>query len=303
MKTLKNTMLFLAALLPVACSNNKTDYDASGIFESTEVIVSSQVSGQLMEFTVTEGQQLQADSYLGYVDTTQLYLKKQQLMASRTAVSSRSTSVPRQIASLKEQIATQKRELARFGNLVKLNAANQKQVDDIQSQLSVLEKQLAAQTELLVNNNQGISGESTALESQIAQIEDQLLKSRITSPIQGTVLTKYAEQGEFTAPGKALFKVSDMQQMYLRAYITSDQLTQLKQGQSVTVYVDFGEEQMRTYPGTISWIADKAEFTPKTIQTRNERANLVYAVKIAVTNDGYLKNGMYGEVKFNATKP
>ena len=200
-------MLFLAALLPVACSNNKTDYDASGIFESTEVIVSSQVSGQLMEFTVTEGQQLQADSYLGYVDTTQLYLKKQQLMASRTAVSSRSTSVPRQIASLKEQIATQKRELARFGNLVKLNAANQKQVDDIQSQLSVLEKQLAAQTELLVNNNQGISGESTALESQIAQIEDQLLKSRITSPIQGTVLTKYAEQGEFTAPGKALFKV------------------------------------------------------------------------------------------------
>lgn len=296
-------MLFLAALLPVACSNNKTDYDASGIFESTEVIVSSQVSGQLMEFTVTEGQQLQADSYLGYVDTTQLYLKKQQLMASRTAVSSRSTSVPRQIASLKEQIATQKRELARFGNLVKLNAANQKQVDDIQSQLSVLEKQLAAQTELLVNNNQGISGESTALESQIAQIEDQLLKSRITSPIQGTVLTKYAEQGEFTAPGKALFKVSDMQQMYLRAYITSDQLTQLKQGQSVTVYADFGEDKMRTYPGTISWIADKAEFTPKTIQTRNERANLVYAVKIAVTNDGYLKNGMYGEVKFNATKP
>lgn len=302
MKTLKNTMLFLSALLPVACSNNKTDYDASGIFESTEVIVSSQVSGQLMEFTVTEGQQLQADSYLGYVDTTQLYLKKQQLMASRTAVSSRSTSVPRQIASLKEQIATQKRELARFGNLVKLNAANQKQVDDIQSQLSVLEKQLAAQTELLVNNNQGISGESTALESQIAQIEDQLLKSRITSPIQGTVLTKYAEQGEFTAPGKALFKVSDMQQMYLRAYITSDQLTQLKQGQSVTVYADFGEDKMRTYPGTISWIADKAEFTPKTIQTRNERANLVYAVKIAVTNDGYLKNGMYGEVKFNATK-
>ena len=302
MKTLKNTMLFLAALLPVACSNNKTDYDASGIFESTEVIVSSQVSGQLMEFTVTEGQQLQADSYLGYVDTTQLYLKKQQLMASRTAVSSRSTSVPRQIASLKEQIATQKRELARFGNLVKLNAANQKQVDDIQSQLSVLEKQLAAQTELLVNNNQGISGESTALESQIAQIEDQLLKSRITSPIQGTVLTKYAEQGEFTAPGKALFKVSDMQQMYLRAYITSDQLTQLKQGQPVIVYADFGEEQMRTYPGTISWIADKAEFTPKTIQTRNERANLVYAVKIAVTNNGYLKNGMYGEVKFNATK-
>lgn len=302
MKTLKNTMLFLSALLPVACSNNKTDYDASGIFESTEVIVSSQVSGQLMEFTVTEGQQLQADSYLGYVDTTQLYLKKQQLMASRTAVSSRSTSVPRQIASLKEQIATQKRELARFGNLVKLNAANQKQVDDIQSQLSVLEKQLAAQTELLVNNNQGISGESTALESQIAQIEDQLLKSRITSPIQGTVLTKYAEQGEFTAPGKALFKVSDMQQMYLRAYITSDQLTQLKQGQPVIVYADFGEEQMRTYPGTISWIADKAEFTPKTIQTRNERANLVYAVKIAVTNNGYLKNGMYGEVKFNSTK-
>ena len=295
-------MLFLAALLPVACSNNKTDYDASGIFESTEVIVSSQVSGQLMEFTVTEGQQLQAHSYLGYVDTTQLYLKKQQLMASRTAVSSRSTSVPRQIASLKEQIATQKRELARFGNLVKLNAANQKQVDDIQSQLSVLEKQLAAQTELLVNNNQGISGESTALESQIAQIEDQLLKSRITSPIQGTVLTKYAEQGEFTAPGKALFKVSDMQQMYLRAYITSDQLTQLKQGQPVIVYADFGEEQMRTYPGTISWIADKAEFTPKTIQTRNERANLVYAVKIAVTNNGYLKNGMYGEVKFNSTK-
>jgi HlyD family secretion protein len=187
--------------------------------------------------------------------------------------------------------------LARFEKLLQSNAANQKQVDDIKAHIALLEMQLAAQTESLENGNKSISGESSALEIQVAQVEDQLKKSIITSPISGTVLSKYAEQGEFAVQGKALFKVADISNMYLRAYITSDQITQVKIGESVKVFADFGKKEMREYSGTVTWISDKAEFTPKTIQTRNERANLVYAVKIAVKNDGYLKKGMYGQVR------
>ena len=299
MNTIKNILYFSFAILLSSCGRGNGDYDASGVFETTEVIVSAEANGRIMQFDITEGQLLDAGREIGYIDSVQLYLKKMQLLANMKSVKTRYTDVPRQIAATKQQIATQRNELKRFENLVKSNAANQKQVDDINAQILVLERQLAAQTETLENSNRGVSEESTGLDIQVAQLNDQLQKSIITSPIKGTVLSKYAEQGELATQGRALFKIADMDNMFLRAYITSGQLTEIKTGQQVRVFADFGEKDMKEYAGTITWISDKSEFTPKTIQTRDERANLVYAVKIAVKNDGYLKKGMYGELKLN----
>ena len=297
--------LYLTALIWITCltacpsgsgRNNKAD--ASGVFEATEVVISAQASGLIMEFNVEEGAVLKAGQRIGYIDTIPLFLKKLQLSANIKVIESRITDIPKQLAATKEQIATQERELQRFVNLVDANAANQKQVDDIKASIHVLEKQLAAQTELLQNSNQSIRQERLALEIQIAQIEDQMAKSIITCPINGTVLAKYAERGELGAPGRTLLKVADMERIYLRAYINSAQLSQMKLGQKVTVWTDYGERGSKDYEGVVSWISAQAEFTPKNIQTRNERDNLVYAVKIAVQNDGYLKIGMYGEVTF-----
>lgn len=299
MNTIKNILYFSFVILLSACGRGNGDYDASGVFETTEVIVSAEANGKIMQFDITEGHLLDAGREIGYIDTVQLYLKKMQLLANMKSVKTRYTDVPRQIAATKQQIATQRNELKRFENLVKSNAANQKQVDDINAQILVLERQLAAQTETLENSNRGVSEESTGLDIQVAQLNDQLQKSIITSPIKGTVLSKYAEQGELATQGRVLFKIADMDNMFLRAYITSGQLTEVKIGQQVRVFADFGEKDMKEYAGTITWISDKSEFTPKTIQTRDERANLVYAVKIAVKNDGYLKKGMYGELKLN----
>lgn len=299
MKTRIFVTLGAAGLLLVACGNNKDGYDASGVFEATEVTISAQGSGELLQFDVQEGQTVETGQQLGYIDTLQLYLKKEQLLANMTAVESRHYNVARQIASIQQQIATQKIEQMRFENLVKSNAGNQKQLDDISAQIALLEKQLSAQTETLENNNRGISGESRGLEAQIAQIDDQIRKSIISSPIDGTILSKYAEPGELAMQGRALFKVADITHMDLRVYITADQLTSIQIGQPVEVYADQGSKDRKAYPGCVTWISDKSEFTPKTIQTRDERANLVYAVKVAVVNDGYIKKGMYGEIKFN----
>jgi len=299
MKTIKYTLFIGLAFTIFSCGNGKIDYDASGVFETTEVIVSAEANGKIMQFNLEEGQVLDAEQNVGYIDTTQLYLKKMQLFAGMKSVKSHYADVPRQIAAIKQQIATQKKEQKRFENLVKSNAANQKQLDDINAQLFVLEKQLAAQTETLENTNKSISEEGSGIDIQIAQINDQIQKSIVTSPIGGTVLAKYAEPGELGTQGRALFKIADMNNMFLRAYITSGQLTQAKIGQMVKIYADFGDDETKEYTGIITWISDKSEFTPKTIQTRDERANLVYAIKIAVKNDGYLKKGMYGEMKFN----
>ena len=250
-----------------------------------------------MRFDIEEGYQVEAGQAVGYIDTIQLHLKKEELLGSLMATDSRRYNVSRQIASLRQEIATQKRERLRYENLVREKAANQKQLDDINSGLAVLEKRLAAQVETLENSNRSVSGEVLMLEARIAQIEDQIAKCVITSPVRGTVLSKYAERGELAAQGRSLFKVGDLSDMYLRVYITAPQLTTLKVGQQVKVYADEGEDGRREYMGTVSWISDKAEFTPKTIQTRDERANLVYAVKVAVKNDGYIKKGMYGEMK------
>lgn len=281
----------------VACEGGSGDYDASGVFETTEVTVSARGTGEIMRFDIEEGYQVEAGQAVGYIDTIQLHLKKEELLGNLMATGSRRYNVSRQIASLRQEIATQKRERLRYENLVREKAANQKQLDDINSGLAVLEKRLAAQVETLENSNRSVSGEVLMLEARIAQIEDQIAKCVITSPVRGTVLSKYAEQGELAAQGRSLFKVGDLSDMYLRVYITAPQLTTLKVGQQVKVYADEGEDGRREYMGTVSWISDKAEFTPKTIQTRDERANLVYAVKVAVKNDGYIKKGMYGEMK------
>ncbi|MDR2622716.1 MAG: HlyD family efflux transporter periplasmic adaptor subunit [Dysgonamonadaceae bacterium] len=290
-------VLLLAVLFLLSnCGKKKGNYDASGTFEATEILVSSQVAGQVMTFGIEEGQSLKAGEPVGLVDTVQLYLKKKQLLAGMKAVDSRSYNISLQIASLKQQIEKQQTELARFGNLLKFNAATQKQVDDIQSSIDVLQRQLAAQTESLQNNNKSVSAESLSIQAQVEQIDDMIRKSIISSPIDGIVLEKYVEKGEIVGQGKALFKIADLDRIFLRAYITADQLNRLKLNQEVSVFADFGKKEMKSYPGTITWISGKAEFTPRTILTKDERANLVYAVKVAVKNDGYLKIGMYGEL-------
>lgn len=303
MKTVKNVLFYAIFLsLTAACGNGNGDYDASGTFESTEIIVSAEANGKIMRSNVEEGDLLKDGQEVGYIDTVQLYLKKMQLLTSVKSVQSRRSDIAKQIAATKEQIAKAEKEKKRNENLLKSNAATQKQVDDIDSQLAVLQKQLAAQISTLQNSNQSVTEESSAMEIQVAQVEDQLQKSHIISPINGTVLSKYAEAGELATQGKPLFKIADIENMYLRAYIIADQLTQMKLGQEVKVFADYGEDGKREYTGKVTWISDKAEFTPKTIQTRDERANLVYAVKIAVKNDGYLKIGMYGEVKILSEK-
>ena len=282
-----------------ACGNGAPKYDATGTFETTEVLVSAEASGRLLYFDIEEGMLLKAGEEVGVVDTVQLYLKKLQLEASLKSVEEQRPDILKQVAATKEQISAAQRERNRVANLLKVGAANQKQLDDAEDQLEVLRKQLVAQNSTLSNSHQSLTWQSSSVGIQVAQVEDQLKKCHITSPIIGTVLAKYAEAGELTAMGTPLFKVADTEQMYLRAYITSEQLSQVKLGQKVTVFSDYGTDEHKQYPGVVTWISDTSEFTPKTILTKNERANLVYAVKIAVHNDGLLKIGMYGGVEFS----
>ena len=294
-------LLGLCSLLALfsACGNGAPKQDATGTFETTEVLVSAEASGRLLYFDIEEGMLLKAGEEVGVVDTVQLYLKKLQLEASIKSVEEQRPDILKQVAATKEQISAAQRERNRVANLLKVGAANQKQLDDAEDQLEVLRKQLVAQNSTLSNSHQSLTWQRSSVGIQVAQVEDQLKKCHITSPITGTVLAKYAEAGELTAMGTPLFKVADTEQMYLRAYITSEQLSQVKLGQKVTVFSDYGTDDHKQYPGVVTWISDTSEFTPKTILTKNERANLVYAVKIAVHNDGLLKIGMYGGVEFN----
>ena len=294
-------LLGLCSLLALfsACGNGAPKYDATGTFETTEVLVSAEASGRLLYFDIEEGMLLKAGEEVGVVDTVQLYLKKLQLEASIKSVEEQRPDILKQVAATKEQISAAQRERNRVANLLKVGAANQKQLDDAEDQLEVLRKQLVAQNSTLSNSHQSLTWQSSSVGIQVAQVEDQLKKCHIASPITGTVLAKYAEAGELTAMGTPLFKVADTEQMYLRAYITSEQLSQVKLGQKVTVFSDYGTDEHKQYPGVVTWILDTSEFTPKTILTKNERANLVYAVKIAVHNDGLLKIGMYGGVEFS----
>ena len=301
---MKPTFLFyigLGILLLSSCSNKDGDYDASGSFEAIEIIVSSEASGKIKYLNIMEGQQLEKGEQVGLIDSTQLYLQKLNLLSNVKGVRSQQPNIAAQTASIKEQISTMEREKQRITNLIKANAATQKQLDDINGQIEVLQKQLSASQSTLQKSSQNITAQSSAMDIQVEQIEDRLQKSIITSPIKGTVLNKYAEEGELANMGTPLFKIADINNMTLRVYVTNDQLTAIKLNDKVQVYVDQGaqdSDNKKTYEGVVTWISDKSEFTPKTIQTKNERANLVYAMKVSVKNDGYLKIGMYGEVKF-----
>lgn len=297
-KRLLSLTLVLLTTILFSCSNGNGDFDATGTFESEEIIVSTEAMGKLILFEVEEGMNLKQDQIVGVVDTTQLHLKKKQLQATIKAVLSKQPDIPTQLASIQEQIATAEREKKRIENLVKQDAATTKQLDDINSQLDVLNKQYDATKSSLTITKQGMRSETLPLIAQVEQIEDQINKSIIKNPIDGTVLTRYAKQDENTSAGKALYKIADLSDMILRAYINGDQLGQVKLDQKVKVYVDKGDGEQKEMEGEIYWVSSKAEFTPKTIQTKDERANLVYAIKVRVKNDGYLKIGMYGEVKF-----
>lgn len=294
---MKRLLIPITMLLTAAACNRNTDFDATGTFEATEVVVSAEANGRITAFEAEEGDTVEALEQVGAIDTVQLYLQKLQLQRSAASVRSTKPDISRQLSSLRERISKQQTERRRIESLLKDGAATEKQLYDVDAQLKVLNSEYDAMLSTLENNTASIDANSSAIDLQIAQIDDRLAKSRIISPIGGTVLAKYAEAGELATVGRPLMKVADLDAIYLRAYFTSEQLADLKIGQEVTVTADFGGDSRFDYKGRITWISSESEFTPKTIQTRNSRANLVYAVKIAVRNDGRLKIGTYGEVR------
>lgn len=302
----------LAGSALTACNGNGNGHDASGTFEADEVVVSSLGNGRILSFNVEEGSVLKKDSIVGLVDPSDLSFQKAQVEESIKALGEQTMNVEPQIQLLENQLQVQQSQLDnllheknRIENLLKQDAATPKQLDDMNAQIDVVKKQMDVtkqQINVQKNNvatqNRGILSQGKPLEKKAAQIENLLQKSNIVNPIDGTVLTKYAEAGEVVTMGKALYKIADLTSLNLRAYVTGVQLPQIKLGQQVKVLIDDGKKKYKEYPGMITWISDKAEFTPKTIQTKEERANLVYAIKVKVPNDGFLKIGMYGEVKF-----
>ncbi len=295
---MKKTIIMLLPLLLLSCSRGKKDYDATGIFEATEVTVSAEQSGKLMSLDVTEGDSLTVWQQVGLIDTVQLYLNACQLGETKMSYANQRPDIEKQIAATKQELAKAELEQRRYEALVRDNAANQKQLDDAVSQVEVLKRELKAQQSSLDNSTNSLNSQMSATDLQRLEVLDRLAKCHITAPISGTVLDKYAEAGEYATPGTPLFKMADTYNMFLRAYVTTAQLQEVKIGQTVTVLADYGDNNRHEYPGVVTWISDISEFTPKTILTDDERADLVYAMKIAVKNDGYIKIGMYGEVKF-----
>ncbi|MCK9161054.1 MAG: HlyD family efflux transporter periplasmic adaptor subunit [Bacteroidaceae bacterium] len=297
---MKKISYVILALLTVSCTRNDMKYDASGTFEATEITVSAETQGKLLFLNCDEGTKLKKGEVVACVDTVQTYLQKLQLEASNKAVVSKKSDINKQIAAQKEEIKKQKRELKRYQELMLHGAATDKQVDDLSAQLKVLERRLQATLSTLNNGNSSLTAESSALDIQVARLNDLLNKSQIKAPVDGTVLAKYTEANEIVNMGAPIFKIADLRQMFLRCYVTSKQLADIKVGQSVKVISDYGDDIQKTYNGTISWISDTSEFTPKSIQTDDDRGDLVYAVKVAVKNDGLLKIGMYGWIKFKS---
>lgn len=306
-------IIFLVIFFTFSCGSRNTKSDASGTFEAIDVVVSSEISGRILALKLEEGQTLEAGAVVGEVDATNINLQKEQIQASIRALKEKTADVNPQVRLLEDQLAVQQsqvktlqRERTRTENLLKADAATPKQLDDINAQIEVLQKQIEVtrqqinvQKNQIQTQNRGILSEEEPMEKRVEQLDDQLKKARITNPVKGTVITKYAEAGEMTTAGKPLYKIADLSELTLRAYITGSQLSQVKLSQVVTVRVDRGKEEYRELEGRITWISDKAEFTPKTIQTKDERANLVYAMKVRVKNNGYLKIGMYGEILLN----
>ena len=293
---MKRVIYILATIVAVSCSN-EADYDAQGTFEATEVVISAEGTGRILNFDIVEGEAIEANSKVGDIDSLQLHLQREQLKAQQVALLSSRPDKEKQVASLRSQIAKQRAELQRVENMLRDGAATTKQRDDIEAQIDILEGQLSATLSTIDNNTSTINENAAALEAQIAALDDRIAKCRISSAVDGTVLVKYAEEGEFTTVGKPLMKVANLEDIYLRAYFTSDQLSKVNLGDEVTVTANFGGDERYDYKGRVAWISAESEFTPKSIQTKDSRANLVYAVKIAVKNDGRLKIGLAGEVK------
>ena len=292
---MKKVIYIAMALLAISCTK-EAEFDAQGTFEATEVVVSSEATGRILNFDIEEGMAIAANQTVGTIDSLQLHLQRKQLVAQQSALLASRPDMKKQVAALREQIAKQKTELRRVDNMLRDGAATQKQKDDIEAQIKILEGQLEAQLSTLDKNTSTINGNSVVLEAQIAALDDRISKCSIISPVGGTVLVKYAEAGELASAGKPLMKIADLKNIYLRAYFTSDQLANVKLGDEVKVVADFGGTERYDYTGRVAWISSESEFTPKTIQTKDSRANLVYAVKIAVENDGRLKIGLAGEV-------
>ncbi|MDE5585122.1 MAG: HlyD family efflux transporter periplasmic adaptor subunit [Muribaculaceae bacterium] len=288
--------LAIASIMLASCSS-APDYDATGIFEATTVTVSAETSGKILSMTVSEGDSVRKGQNIAVIDTALLVLQQKQIESQRQSAESVSPDIAAQAAALRSQITHQQHECERFARLLADGATTQKQYDDANAQLNVLKGQLSALLSTLGKNRSSISDNAVAIQYQSEQIAEQIAKSVVDSPISGTVLIKYAEPGEFATPGRPLLKLADLNDIYLRSYFTASQLAGIQIGQKVTVIADFGGDEQFEYPGTITWIAQESEFTPKSIQTRDSRANLVYAVKIAVKNDGLLKLGQYGEVR------
>ena len=292
---MKRFAYIAVAMLTASCSSDK-EFDAQGTFEATEVIVSSESAGRILDFSIDEGATIEVGTELAVIDSLQLHLQRKQLLAQQTALLSSRPDVGKQVASLREQIAKQKRELQRVDNMLADGAATRKQRDDIEAQIKVLQGNIEALLSTLGKNTATINDNSATLEAQIAALDDRISKCRVTAPVGGTVLVKYAEAGELATAGKPLVKIADLNAIYLRAYFTSSQLASIKLGDTVRVVADFGGDERYDYEGRIAWISSESEFTPKTIQTKDSRANLVYAAKIAVKNDGRIKIGLAGEV-------
>ncbi|HRG59286.1 MAG TPA: efflux RND transporter periplasmic adaptor subunit [Bacteroidia bacterium] len=297
MKTI-HLLLSTCILLFASCSNKEKNYDASGSFEADEIIISSEANGTIKLLQIEEGQSLNSGELIGYIDSIQLYLKKKQLLAQIKAALSKKPNIDTQIAALEEQIKTSEKEQIRISKLVKADAATTKQLDDINANIEVLKKQLLAQKSTLAISSEGINQETAPINFQIEQVNDQIRRCQIINPIKGTVLAKYVSANEIAAIGKPLYKIANLSVMVLRVYISGNQLSQIKLNQKVKVKTDDGNGGFKETQGQVIWINDKAEFTPKTIQTKDERANLVYAVKVKVNNDGSYKIGMYGEISF-----
>ena len=296
---MKKLIIMTAGLAVLAsCGSNEKEYDATGTFEATEVTVAAEQSGALMKFDVNEGDEIALGKEVGLIDTTQIWLKIQQAGATKEVYQSQKPDMEKQIAATRQQLAKARQDQQRYKELVADGAAPSKMLDDATNQVTVLQKQLDAQISSLSTQLSTLNSQLSTVDVQVSQLQDQLQKCHIAAPIKGTVLEKYVEKGEFVAVGKPLFKMADTEQMFMRAYATSAQLQNIKVGQKAKVFADYGDGQKKEYEGTVSWISSRSEFTPKTILTDDERADLVYALKVAFKNDGYVKIGMYGEVKF-----
>ena len=293
----RNIIFPLVLLLSLnSCDDTGMSHDASGSFEAVETIISAEANGKILQLSIDEGQDLNAGQVIGHIDSTQMYTRKLQLLQSKKAILSGRPQAGVQTEALKKELANAVLDRDRTENLVKSGVATQKQLDDANAKVTTLRAKINAQESSLQTTTSSLNEQAGTVDAQLTEINDQLKKCAITNPLKGTILSKYAEQYEMAAVGKPLYKIADLSNIILRAYITGDLLSQVKLDQKVKVFTDDGKGGFKETEGVVTWINDKAEFTPKTIQTKNERANLVYAIKVKVRNDGSYKIGMYGEM-------